>query len=285
MTAGVGTAAAGAAQAAAAVLAATLNYKVAQQAQNRLDKLAAYTLYNLDIDKGRSETFKACIDQTLAEMCDTPRAVLQTDAVVARAHAVIEADLARALRKNKECMSIYCAPMSRSNVAGLLVAAAATKAEVSSAEIRREEMRVRLLDDHRFERKLSVGKVTRGNFDGSINASRALMGMYEHQATAASGALAGSLQTLGYALKRNFGTEDNTNKAPELSQEYRDQVTNSFDDQLAAAKNVSKDEFGGDTPSYQYNETPLDTGKGGGTDGTNPGTGVTPSASDLADLF
>lgn len=196
---------------AATIAAATLQYRVAKQAQDRLDKLASYQLDGLQRDKIRADKFDSSIDSALSEIANEPLVQNQTATVVARAHSVIESDLARAQKKIRECSSIYCAPLSASQMAQLAVAAGAAKAEAATAEVRREEVRVRSLNGQILDRKIAtVGGATRGRFNESLNSSRMLMAFYNEQSKAATSALSGSVQQLGYlatnALKK-LGSE------------------------------------------------------------------------------
>lgn len=268
MTAGIG----GIAQAGASALAATYQYRIGKQAQDRLDSLAKYTLYNLEVDKQRSENFKQCIDDALAEMCATPMPINQTTAIVARGSAVIEAELARATKKARECTSAFCAPYTRTQIAQMAAQAGARKAEMATAEARKEEARVNILKDRRINLKLAVGKVTRGNFDGSIAASRALVDYYNRQVAASGEAINGALRTIGYLAARNFGDTpaDVKDRGPEVTDAYRATVNSDFEREVERQRNVSLEEFGGTTPSYQPNESPSDPGIGG-TSGTNSG--------------
>lgn len=197
--------------AAATIAAATLQYRVAKQAQDRLDRLANYQLDNLERDKLRAERFDPFVDSALAEVANEPLARNQSTAAISRAHAVIETDLARAIRKARECSSIYCAPLSTSQIAQLTVAAGVAKAEASTTELRREEVRVRVLNNQILDRKIAtVGGATRGRFNEATNSSRLLMDFYSKQSKAVTSALSGSVQQLGYlatnALKK-FGNE------------------------------------------------------------------------------
>ena len=254
-------------QAAAAIVVATLQFLVAKQAQDRLDELASYTIYNLQVDKARSEQFKPCIDQVLTDMCATPYPVSQIDAITARSYATIETALARGIKKSKECSSIYCAPLSRANIAMLAVQAGASKVEVGTAERRKEEMRVRLLRDAAIERKLAVGKATRGNFDGSINASRALTDLYSKQSAAALDGLSGSLKTAGYLAKREFGNETKDRGAPTTNYSDKDAPLG-----YSEADRVDRsNETSYTTPSIT--ESPTNEGVGGGNKYTGNGAG------------
>lgn len=232
--AGIGSAA----NAAASIAAATLQYRVAKQAQDRLDKLANYQIDNLERDKRRAERFDPAVDSALTTIADEPLVQRQVSSAISRAHAIIEADFARGRRKLRECASIYCAPLSASQVAQLAVAAGVAKAEAATAELRREEVRVRTLNAQILDRKIAtVGGATRGRFNEALNSSRLLMDFYSKQSGLATSALSGSVKQLGYlaanALK-NFGTT-----TPSVQVPADDGATAGIDEEIRRQNNQS----------------------------------------------
>jgi hypothetical protein len=117
----------------------------------------------------------------------------------------IESDLARALRKLRECTSMYCATLTASQAAQLIVGAGVAKAYAATAARRREEVRVRTLNTQITDRMIAtLGGATRGRFNEALNSSRLLMDYYSKQISTTTSALSGSVKELGYQAVKAF---------------------------------------------------------------------------------
>lgn len=191
------------ASAGASVYTASQSSRAARQANANAERIIRYQEYFLEKDKQRNEEFTPAIDQELRDIVATPKATMQTQAAIARAFAPIEADLARAARKLRECASMYCAPGTAAQIAQLTVQAGVAKADAASAAVRAEEARVQLLNDkRRTDIVTTVGRITRGDFSESLRAAQSLLTYYTQQQAAATKALSGSLKELGYQTTR-----------------------------------------------------------------------------------
>lgn len=187
----------------ASITTSALSAREARRQSALQERLVKYQEYFLEDDRRRNEKYKAVVDGALDELVATPKVRPLTETMVARSQTMIEADLARAKRSLRECMSVYCAPVACSQMATLTVQAGIAKADAAVSAIRAEEARVRTINDKRLADIINVvGNAARGAFQDSATSVARLMDYYGKQREAAQRALSGSLKELGYQATR-----------------------------------------------------------------------------------
>ena len=260
-----------ASQAAAAVIVATLQYKVAKEYSNRAEQIHDQTLIRFKDDVLIWTSYaRETLISVAQEDAARPKPVARFDEVASRAEVMVRLEFGVARRNIVETADIHAVGLTGAQLNALRIQEAIAINDAVSFARTKEDARVKLEEQVVRQNKLQTIGVIRGNYNTGISGLEAAARQYEQLGAQAGAAMNGTLAAGAKTIGRILGDKskgDTQRPAPvdERGTPYAPDSTGNAP--------TNTDPFAIEPSSYWDNPARPFDGSGSGGD-TSPSTGT-----------